>query len=182
MITYTQKKKFLNYAKQISRIHIPTWNELPEVDLYMDQVIIYVELHIADFVSKDSKFITKSMVNNYVKQNIIPAPVNKKYSKTHLAYLIMICMLKQILPLPDVKKVIDKKLKSSSIEDTFNTFGKLYKKAVSAIIGFTKLCYKNKDFTELEDFNLFMTIGANTAKIIIEELLKETQENTISDI
>lgn len=174
MITYTQKKKFLNYAKKISRIHIPTWNELPEIDLYMDQVIIYVESHIADFVSADSKFISKSMVNNYVKQNIMPAPINKKYSKNHLAYLIMICMLKQILPLPDVKKIIDEKLKKNSIEDTFNTFGKLYNKGVSAIIGFTKNAYKNKDFTELEDFNLFMTIGANSAKLIIEELLKES--------
>ena len=175
MITYSQKKKFLNYAKKISRIHIPTWDELPEVDLYMDQVIIYIESHIVDFVSKDSKFITKSMVNNYVKQNILPAPVNKKYSKTHLAYLIMICLLKQILPLPDVKTIIEAKLATANIEDTFNRFGKLYRKAASAIVGFTKNAYKNQDFTELEDFNLFMTIGANTAKLIIEELLKENK-------
>ncbi len=178
MITYKQKRKFLQYAKKISRIHIPTWDELPEIDLYMDQVIIYVESHIVDFVSKDSKFITKSMVNNYVKQNIMPAPVNKKYSKTHLAYLIMICILKQIMPLPDVKKIIEEKVSRSSIEDTFNTFCNLYKKAVSAIIGFTKLAYKNQDFTELEDFNLFMTIGANSAKLIIEELLKEGHDNS----
>lgn len=173
MITYTQKKKFLEYAKKISRQHIPTWNELPEVDLYMDQVIIYIESHMKDFVSKNTKFITKSMVNNYVKQNIMPAPVNKKYSKTHLAYLIMICILKQILPLPDVKKLINKKISKSSIEDTFDTFCKSYNKAVSAIIGLAKQSYRNSDFSELEDFNLFMTIGANSAKLIIEELLIE---------
>lgn len=185
MITYSQKKKFLNYAKKISRIHIPTWNELPEVDLYMDQVIIYIESHIVDFVSKDSKFITKSMVNNYVKQNILPAPVNKKYSKTHLAHLIIICLLKQIMPLPDVKTIIDSKLAKESIEDTYNKLGILYKKAVSAIVGFTKKAYKNQDFTELEDFNIFMTLGANSAKLIIEELLKESNnENsrTIANI
>lgn len=173
MITYKQKKKFLEYAKKISRQQIPTWDELPEVDLYMDQVLIYVESHMKNFVSKDTKFITKSMVNNYVKQNIMPAPINKKYSKTHLAYLIMICIFKQILPLPDVKKLIDKKLAKSSIEDAFNNYSKSYNRAVSAIVGLAKQSYRNGDFSELEDFNLFMTIGANSAKLIIEELLVE---------
>ncbi len=176
MITYKQKKKFLEYAKKISRQHIVSWNELPEVDLYMDQVLIYIESHMKDFVSKDTKFITKSMVNNYVKQNIMPAPVNKKYAKKHLAYLIMICILKQILPLPDVKKLIDQKLEKSSIEDTFNTFGKSYNKAVSSIVGLAKQSYRNSDFLELEDFNFFMTIGANSAKLIIEELLLENEK------
>ncbi len=173
MITYKQKKNFLEYAKKISRLKIPTWNELPEIDLYMDQVLIYIESHMNDFVSKNTKFITKSMINNYVKQNIMPAPKNKKYSKEHLAYLIMICIFKQILPLPDVKKMIDKKVEKSSIEECFNTFCTSYTKAVSSIIGLVKQSYKNNDFLELEDFNLFMTIGANSTKLIIEELLTE---------
>lgn len=173
MITYNQKKKFLEYAKKISRQTMPSWKEFPEVDLYMDQVLIYIESHIKSFVSKNTKFITKSMINNYVKQNIMPAPINKKYSKEHLAYLIMICILKQILPLPDVKKIIDNKLAKSSIEETYTSFRESYNKAVSAIIRLAKQAYRDSDFTELEDFNLFMTIGANSAKLIIEELLIE---------
>lgn len=176
MITYNQKKKFLEYAKKISRQTLPTWKELPEVDLYMDQVLIYIESHVKNFVSQNTKFVTKSMINNYVKQNIMPAPINKKYSKEHLAYLIMICMLKPILPLPNVKKLIDKKLAKNSIEKTYESFGELYNKAVSAIVRLAKQSYRDSDFTEIEDFNLFMTIGANSAKLIIEELLVEGEE------
>ena len=177
MITYHQKKKFLEYAKKISRQKLPTWNELPEVDLYMDQVLIYIDSHIANFVSKDAKFVTKSMINNYVKQNIMPAPVNKKYSKSHLAYLIMICIFKQILPLPDVKKIIEQKLINSSIENAYNKFCKSYHTAVTAIIVLAKQSYRDSDFEELADFNLFMTIGANSAKLIIEELLQVNDQN-----
>ena len=115
---------------------IPLWNELPELDLYMDQVIVLMEKHLN--VSKKDKLITPSMINNYVKLGIVPPPQKKKYSKTHIAYLIIICSLKQVMPIPDIKILIDEKLKNSSIEELLNEYSKLYSESTEKILTLSK--------------------------------------------
>ena len=67
----TNLKEILNTRK------IPKWNELPELDLYMDQVIVLMEKHLN--ASKKDKLITPSMINNYVKLGIVPPPIKKQY-------------------------------------------------------------------------------------------------------
>ena len=78
---------------------LPYWEELPNLDLYMDQVIVLMENYFSQYMEPDTKIITPSMINNYVKLGMMPAPVKKKYSKTHVAYLIIICSLKLSLTL-----------------------------------------------------------------------------------
>lgn len=103
---------------------IPLWDELPEIDLYMDQIIVLMEKYLG--TTAEDKLITPSMINNYVKLGIVPAPTKKKYSKIHIAYLIIICSLKQVIPIPDIKILIDEKLKDSSIEQLLNEYSNLY--------------------------------------------------------
>ena len=108
------EKKFEDYFK-IVKHKLPYWDELPEIDLYMDQVIAlmdkYLSFHKTD---EETKIITNSMVNNYVKLGIMPAPVKKKYSREHIAYLIIICTLKQALPISDIKDLIEIRVKRTS--------------------------------------------------------------------
>ena len=79
--------------EKIIKHHLPRWNELPEIDLYLDQVVNYLEKYLGILSSNDDdKIITKTMINNYVKQGIMPAPEKKKYGKTHIAYLMVICI------------------------------------------------------------------------------------------
>ena len=79
----SEEKKFEDYFKIIKH-KLPYWDELPEIDLYMDQVIVLMEKYLSWYIGYDSenKIITPSMINNYVKLGIIPAPIKKKYSKT----------------------------------------------------------------------------------------------------
>ena len=88
------------YSDKLYSRKIPLWNELPELDLYMDQIIVLMEKYLGS--SQEDKLITPSMINNYVKLGIIPRPTKKKYSKTHIAYLIIICSLKQVMPIADI--------------------------------------------------------------------------------
>ena len=71
---------------------LPLWSEFPDIELYMDQVISlltkYLEIYYRAIGTE--KFITPSMINNYVKLKIIPSPEKKKYSRKHLAYLIIV--------------------------------------------------------------------------------------------
>lgn len=93
----------------LSNYTVPTWDELPPLELYMDQVIVLMNKYLKTFVlsSDDSaSLITPPMINNYVKLKAMPAPYKKKYSKIHLAYLIMISSLKHALSIPTISSLI----------------------------------------------------------------------------
>lgn len=81
----------------------PAWEELPGIPLYMDQVILYLGESLELFQREGSSLLTSSMINNYVKTGLIPHPEKKKYTKEHLAGLMAVCMLKQVLPIQDIK-------------------------------------------------------------------------------
>ncbi len=108
----------------VNAFHIPRWNELPNIDLYMDQVLNYIENYLKDYIKIESneKFITKTMINNYVKQDILLPPVNKKYNRLHIAELFAICILKQVYSISEIKNLINLALKTSSPEVGYNKF------------------------------------------------------------
>ena len=93
----------LERAAPLAARKLPRWEELPDLDLYMDQVLSLIHRYLGREESPDGKVLTSSMVNNYVKMRLMPAPEKKKYSRVHLAYLIAICVLKTSLPMAAVR-------------------------------------------------------------------------------
>lgn len=87
-------------------MHLPRWEELPGLDLYMDQLVNYINGAYSPATDPSELPLTRSMVNNYVKQKIIPAPVNKRYQRQHLALLILIYALKKVFSLPECVELI----------------------------------------------------------------------------
>lgn len=75
------------------------WEALPDLPLYMDQVIGYMPRQLIEFGQADR--LTSAMVNNYIKDGLLPRAEGKRYSRTHLAYLTAICAIKQVLPVRD---------------------------------------------------------------------------------
>ena len=72
-------------------------SEIPNIDLYMDQVTTFMDEHLSDIKRhEDDKILTKTMINNYTKNNLLPPPVKKKYSKEHIYVLTFIYYLKKI--------------------------------------------------------------------------------------
>ena len=109
--------------ENFSKFHIPRWNELPEIDLYLDQVVTYLEKYLDQYsANKEDKIITKTMINNYVKQGILPAPQKKKYGKTHIAYLMVICILKQVYSINDIGKLISLTIQYFELSKAYNRF------------------------------------------------------------
>lgn len=151
---------------------IPKWSDLPEIDLYMDQVIALMEKYLADNSSPDSKFITPSMINNYVKLGIMPAPVKKKYSREHLAYLVIICSLKQVMPISNIKIMIDKKLQKNTIAETLDFYSNLYDFTYRTLLE-TCQTYLNSNEISVEntdDTSLFTAIAAANCRNISNKL------------
>ena len=111
-----------NIDIDVTKFHIPRWNELPNIDLYMDQVLNYIENSLKDYIKSDEKFLTKTMINNYVKQGILQPPINKKYNRLHIAELFVICILKQVYSISEIKELISLALKTNSAENSYNKF------------------------------------------------------------
>ena len=123
------KNEFESYIKKWEQLFgeykIPSWDELPMLDLYMDQVIVLMNRYLKTFVIKgddDAQLITPPMINNYVKLKIMPAPIKKKYSKIHLAYLIIICSLKQTLSMAIIQKIIPFDLEEHQVIEIYKDF------------------------------------------------------------
>ncbi|MEG2859572.1 MAG: DUF1836 domain-containing protein [Clostridia bacterium] len=90
------------------RAYDPTaWQRMPDIELYMDQAITYLKRQLALFQGpSDASLVTPSIINNYVKDGLVPRPVNKRYAQPQLAALTMACILKRVLPIERVKQVI----------------------------------------------------------------------------
>ena len=97
------------------------WDQLPDFSLYMDQVLSYMDRQVLRFDGDDG--LTAAMVNNYTKGGLLPRADGKKYSREHLAYLTVICVLKQVLSTRDMHLLLDQELKDSgSVEAGYQTF------------------------------------------------------------
>lgn len=132
----------------LENFHIPRWKELPSIDLYLDQVVTFVNSCLSPYIffgsnqpKGENELLTKTMINNYVKNNLIDAPVKKQYAKIQLAKLFVICVLKQVYSMHDIKKLIDIALTDSNVQLAYNNFCKLFEEAL--------LCtYNRKDFID----------------------------------
>ena len=103
MNTEQARDLLAEWARQGQEAAPPAWEELPGIPLYMDQVILYLGESLELFQREGSSLLTSSMINNYVKTGLIPHLDKKKYTKEHLAGLMAVCMLKQVLPIQDIK-------------------------------------------------------------------------------
>lgn len=87
----------------------PSYDKIPDIELYMDQVLTYIKKQLPPVKPQDKEILTGSMINNYVKDNVIKNPKDKKYDKDAIALLIMVANLKRVLPISDIKQIFQQK-------------------------------------------------------------------------
>ena len=108
---------------------LPRWRELPDLELYMDQVLSLVERYLGDDPGYGERGLTASMVNNYVKLGVMPKPVKKRYTREHLAYLIMICVLKASLPMGAIRALMARETAGCGPGDVYDRFCDAFERA-----------------------------------------------------
>lgn len=104
----TNEEYLLGIINSLKRIDYIKPDEIPNIDLYMDQVTTFMDEHLKS--SKryaDDKLLTKTMINNYTKNNLLPPPIKKKYSKEHMLLLIFIYYFKNILSISDIQSIFN---------------------------------------------------------------------------
>ena len=96
-----------NSEDNILDYHCPRYEDLPKIELYMDQLVAILNEYLAPFHSQgEDAIVTATMINNYVKQKVIHPPKNKKYSRSHIMYLIVVGVLKNVLSISDIAQLI----------------------------------------------------------------------------
>ena len=91
----------------VSTFSYPTWEQLPELDLYLDQVLLYVNKTCAPVLSSSDKGLTAAMINNYVKHGYVEKPDKKKYQRRQVARLIAITTLKTVFSIQEIASTLN---------------------------------------------------------------------------
>ena len=121
-------------AESIKEYRIPRWNELPDLELYMDQVISVLEKNLAVFKTNEKTvFITPTMINNYVKQKLVAPPKNKKYSKGHIASFYIITLMKQIMSISEINTAITTVVEKMGEEEGYDLFCGIFEESLKLI-------------------------------------------------
>ena len=102
------EKDMLNsILESISRIDYIKAEDIPNIELYMDQVTTFMESQLESTKRyPEDKILTKTMINNYAKNHLLPPPVKKKYSKEHVLLLIFIYYFKNLLSIKDIETLL----------------------------------------------------------------------------
>jgi len=157
------------WLEQLENFTLPNWDSLPDLDLYMDQVITYLEKQLLPLtVEEHEKLITPFMINNYVKGNLIPSPIKKKYSREHMGFILGICSVKQVLSISDISK-LRSRIKSDNIEDLYQIFIKNWQDNLHHIA-----------FTSKQEINSYVNELLNEESDEIDEDTKELLINRLN--
>ncbi|MCR4932681.1 MAG: DUF1836 domain-containing protein [Lachnospiraceae bacterium] len=172
--------------------------EIPDIDLYMDQVTTFMDdrLRASTRNKSDDKLMTKTMINNYAKNDVIPPPIRKKYNKEHLLLLIMIYYFKSILQINDIKDLLDpiveKYFNSESefgIEDIYRTIFEDKEEQLSGICDDVVKQYKealtkfndapesDKDYLQIYSFVCALGCDVFVKKLVIEKIVDSLREH-----
>lgn len=124
--------KLRRWEKYLENYRLPAWKEIPDFGLYMEQVIILLKKYL-DYLPpelKDEQIITAAAINNYVRTKIMPEPIKKKYYRTHIAYLVMICTLKQTIPIAVVSKIIPNGISDDEVRKIYDNYAMQHTKSI----------------------------------------------------
>ena len=180
---YDQKyvaAKLCKWERYMKEFSLPTWEQLPPIELYMDQVLALLTQYL-DFLPKEDnedKIVSASAINNYVRLKIMPAPYKKKYARIHIAYLIMICTLKQTLNIACVQKLLPIDLSEEEVRDLYNDYVQKHKKTALFFTrqvrvlasGFLKDPANHE--TAVENLVISSAVVAGFAKLLVEKIVK----------
>ncbi len=123
------------FRQRICAFRFPRWTELPEIDLYMDQVVGYLSGKLAVFTDDASDTaITSTMINNYVKQKIIPAPIKKRYDRRCVAAMMMLYCAKQVLSIGMTGKLLASFPSSDEPAVGYDRFCRIFETVLSGTV------------------------------------------------
>ncbi len=166
-------------------------SDIPNIDLYMDQVTHFMEDHLQGSRRyEDDKILTKTMINNYAKNKLLPPPEKKRYSREHMLVLIFIYYLKGFLPLNDIQAILkpvtdrffnaDQKFNIQNIyEEIYNIEKEQIGETIRSVMdsyheashSFDNVPAEDREFLQLFCFICLLSLDIYLKKEVIEKIV-----------
>ena len=187
-------------TESLNRIDYIKAEDIPNIDLYMDQVTSFLDTRLRSTTrnKEEDKVLTKTMINNYAKNDLLPPPVKKKYSKEHMMVLIFIYYFKNFLSISDIqtmiKPITDEYFDTEgnlSLEDLyseiFNLGGDripllkedLIDKYKSSLDAFPEVSGEDGDYLRLFTYICYLSYDIFIKKLLVEQLIDEVRNKEI---
>lgn len=162
-----------NWVGQIEESKAVEWDRLPEIYLYMDQVLTYMNKQLSLYERDEgTNLLTSSMINNYVKDGVLPRPEQKKYSREHLAILTVICMLKQVLSIQDISSLVKTLLLNASQSEMYDRFCSAQTAAMKEVCDRIRSTSQQSE-ADLTRLAIALSVEANARRTASERILSE---------
>lgn len=183
---YYEKKliagKLRRWEKYLNNYQLPSWETIPDIGLYMEQVVILLKTYL-DYLPpelKEDQIITAAAINNYVRKKIMPEPRKKKYYRIHIAYLVVICSLKQSLSIPTLQTMIPVDLSEEEMRTFYCSYVRRHslaskyfvrqvREAAAGILEYDPISEMATDSTE--DLITSSAVISGFARLLAEKLL-----------
>jgi len=176
-------------TESINRIDYIKADEIPNIELYMDQVTRFFDERLRPTTrnKEEDKILTKTMINNYAKNNVLPAPIKKRYTRDHMITLLIIYYFKYFLSINDVETIIKPlnenyfgKTEGLTLVDIYEIIRQQEEEQNSKVIEDIKnkfdvasSLYKTGDTEEEEILQMFAFITLLSADVYVKKLLIE---------
>lgn len=183
--------------KSLERIEYIKPEDIPNIDLYMDQVTTFMDKRLRTTTRnpEEDKILTKTMINNYAKNELLPPPEKKKYSKEHILLLIFIYYYKNILSINDIRTLLEPitreffgKKSGYRLEDIYTEVFSLEKEQVEHLKQdvrekfalaegtFSKAPKEDQDFLRKFSFICLLSFDVYVKRLLIEKLVDELRQ------
>ncbi len=195
-MTIDTKDMLASILKSISKIDYVKPDEIPNIPLYMDQVTTFMDNQFSSTKRyEDDKILTKTMINNYAKNNLLPPPEKKKYSKEHVLIMIFIYYFKNILSIKDIETLLAPltekyfqseqefditsvyeeicEMEKSRIEGLMKDVTRIYNQAMGS---FPESEEEEREYLQLFSFICSLSFDVYIKKQLIEKLIDELPE------
>ena len=194
------KQRLRDILKNLNSLDYVEPSAIPGIDLYMDQVTTFMDGELASNKRyADDKLLTKTMINNYAKNDLIPPPVKKKYSKDHIFLLLFIYYLKSFLSIGDIRSIVKPLIErfhapdaepslqdiyrivyQTELEHSTDVAKDIMKRYLQAEESFREfdLSKEDSDYLQFFSFICMLSFDVYVKKQIIENLIDTLPEHT----
>ena len=169
----------------LAEYRLPDWDTIPDLGLYMEQILVLLQQYLDYFPKeiKDEPLITAAAINNYVRKKLMPEPVKKRYYRSHIACLIMICSLKQSLSISLLQLLLPHGQSEEEIKTRYESFARQQRRATDAFLAGTREQKENltekKGSSPAEDPEAFIFSAATVSafsRLLAERLILLKQD------
>ena len=161
--------KLRRWEKYLAAYRLPAWEQIPDLGLYMEQVVLLLRQYL-DYLPPELKQpepITAAAINNYVRTRLLPEPRKKRYYRVHIAYLIIICTLKQSLSIAMIQRMMPTGLDESQVQAFYASYRERHCQACEYFVQQVRLAAA----IILEHAEQSPTAAADTRELIVSSAI-----------